>query len=65
MVIDDELVAEAGRALGTTTMRETVDRALTEVVRAQRRRRLAERLRTGEGMDLDALAEARSGWGAS
>lgn len=61
--MDDALVAAAQRILGTSGIRDTVDAALTEVIRAERRRRLVERFRSGEGMDVDALHEARSGWG--
>lgn len=59
--IDDGLVEEAREVLGTRGLRDTVEAALTEAVRAARRRRLAERLVTGEGLDLgeDILAEVR------
>ena len=50
--IDDELLAQAAEALGTTGMRETVHRALDEAVRATLRRELADQLRTGEGLDI-------------
>jgi len=39
--------------LGTHGLKETVDRALTEVVRASRRRELANRLASGAGLDFD------------
>ena len=61
--IDDELLARAAEALGTTGMRETVHRALDEVVRAKLRRELAEQLRTGEGLDIhdpDVFAAIRA-----
>ncbi len=51
--IDDELLRKATAALGAATMKETVNRALTEVVKAQLRRRHADRLATMRGMDLD------------
>lgn len=59
--IDDQLVDEARSALGTRGLRDTVEAALTEAVRAARRRRLAERLSTGRGLDLgeEILAEIR------
>jgi len=59
--IDDRLVAEARDVLGTKSLRETVETALTEVVHAELRRRLGERLATGEGLDLgpEMLAEIR------
>jgi Arc/MetJ family transcription regulator len=45
MVIDREKVAEAQAILGTTTLAETVDRALDEVIALQARRRLMDRIR--------------------
>jgi Arc/MetJ family transcription regulator len=51
--LDEGLLADARTVLGTVGIKETVDRALTEVVRAARRRDLAARLRTGAGLDLD------------
>ncbi len=62
-MIDDELVASARLALGTSGLKDTIDLALREVVRADRRRRLVERFRTGEGIDDEALASAREQWG--
>ncbi|MGQ0464532.1 MAG: type II toxin-antitoxin system VapB family antitoxin [Sporichthyaceae bacterium] len=50
--IDDALLAQAAAALGTSGLRETVHGALAAVVRAERRRRLAERIRTGRGWDI-------------
>lgn len=44
-------------------MRGTTDRALDEVQRAELRRRLAERIRTGEGIDRgEELLEASRRW---
>jgi Arc/MetJ family transcription regulator len=61
--IDDELVEEAKLALGTRGLRDTVHKALAEVVRAARRRALADRLATGKGMDLDEeTVEAARRW---
>jgi Arc/MetJ family transcription regulator len=51
--MDEELLEAAQAALGTRGLKETVDRALTEVVRASRRRALADRLMSGAGLDLD------------
>ncbi len=44
LAIDREKVEEAKRILGTTTMAETVDAALDEVLNLDRRRRLMERI---------------------
>jgi Arc/MetJ family transcription regulator len=51
--IDDGLLDEATQVLGASTMKETVNRALEEVVLASRRRRHAARLTAMEGLDLD------------
>ena len=51
--IDDDLLAEASEILGTQTMKETVDEALSEVRRAELRRQLVDQLSTMEGLDLD------------
>lgn len=63
-MVDDELLAQAQSALGTAGLKDTVDRALTEAVRAQRRRELMERLETGEGFDRELLSDEvrRSHW---
>lgn len=50
--IDDELLKDATHVLGTETMKQTVNRALEEVVRASRRRRHADRLSRRQGLDL-------------
>jgi Arc/MetJ family transcription regulator len=50
--IDDPLLHAARRALGTSTMKDTVNRALEEVVRAARRRQHVARLARGQGLDL-------------
>lgn len=59
--IDDELLGKAREVLGTKGLRDTVEAALDEVVKAALRRRLAERLKTGRGLDLgpEILAEIR------
>jgi Arc/MetJ family transcription regulator len=52
IAVDDELLAQAQKALGTVGLKDTVDKALSEAVRAALRRDLARRLRTGEGFDF-------------
>jgi len=61
LVIDEEQLTRAQRVLGTTGVKDTIDRALEEILRADLRRRLAERVRTGEGIDRgeEVLAESR------
>lgn len=61
--VDEERLARAQQALGTTGIKETIERALDEVVRADLRRRLAERVRSGEGIDRgDEVLEASRRW---
>ena len=45
LVIDRDKVAEAKRILGTSTLAETVDAALEEVIALDRRRRVMARIR--------------------
>lgn len=47
---DDNLLAEAQTALGTTGIKATIERALHEAVLENARRRLLARLRAGERM---------------
>lgn len=51
--IDDELLAEAKSILNAATMKETVNRALEEIVKAKLRREHMDRLVTMEGLDLN------------
>ncbi len=61
--IDEERLSRAQQVLGTKGVKDTVDRALGEVVRADLRRRLAERIRTGDGIDrTEQLLEASRRW---
>jgi Arc/MetJ family transcription regulator len=61
--IDEELLAQAQRVLGTSGVKDTVDRALDEILRADLRQRLAERIRTGDGIDRsEELLEASRRW---
>jgi Arc/MetJ family transcription regulator len=51
--IDEDTLAQATRILGAGTMKETVNRALVEVVLLAERRAHAERLAGMQGLDLD------------
>lgn len=51
--IDPELLDSARAILGTTTIKETVDRALREVVRTKAIREHLTQMHTLEGLDLD------------
>ena len=54
--IDEALLEEARSLLGTSSLKETIDRALREVVRGAARRREIRALADMEGLDL---ADAR------
>ena len=59
--IDDTLLTSAQELLGAETMKETVNRALEEVINLDRRRRFLQR--AGDGDVLDVGSEATgSAW---
>jgi Arc/MetJ family transcription regulator len=61
--LDDELVAEVARALGTRTKKDTVNTALREVLENRRRAVALTRLReaaTEGAFDLDLLDDKRN-----
>jgi Arc/MetJ family transcription regulator len=61
--IDEERIAMAQQVLGTKGIKDTIDQALDEVIRAALRRRLAERIRTGSGIDRgEELLESSRRW---
>ncbi len=53
LVLDHAKVRRVRKMLGTKGIRDTVDRALDEVLALDARRRLIEKLRNMEGIDLD------------
>ena len=59
--VDDGLLRKAQQALGTTGLKDTVEKAFREAIRRRLRERLAERIETGMGIDRspDLLAESR------
>ena len=59
--IDDTLLTNAQELLGAETMKETVNRALEEVINLDRRRRLLQRASNGDGLDLGSEV-TRSAW---
>ena len=63
VILDDDLVERAKAALGTSGISDTIEAALREAVRTDQRRRLARRFRSGEGLDTEAMMEARATWG--
>jgi hypothetical protein len=48
--VDREKIEEARRLLGTSTIADTVDAALDEVINLARRRRVLERIRKNGGL---------------
>ncbi|MGI8826978.1 MAG: type II toxin-antitoxin system VapB family antitoxin [Chloroflexota bacterium] len=62
LTIDDELIAQAKEALGTTGLKATIDAALREAVKARARQNHAERLRTMNGLDLDKPEVMNQAW---
>ena len=60
--IDEDLLRDATAILGATTMKMAVNRALEEVVIADRRRRHADRLATMRGLELDDPIVMAGAW---
>jgi Arc/MetJ family transcription regulator len=60
--IDDDLLDEATKVLGASTMKEAVNRSLESVVLAARRRRHTNRLRSMNGLDLDKPRVMSGAW---
>jgi Arc/MetJ family transcription regulator len=59
IVIDDKKIARARRILGTKGIRDTIDRALDEVVAVRARRSVVQQLRALEGLERSVLLKAR------
>jgi len=60
--IDRDIAARASEILGTSTLRETIDASLREVVNSKRRLELMALIQAGDTFDPDAAEEA---WGGS
>ncbi|MDE0449804.1 MAG: type II toxin-antitoxin system VapB family antitoxin [Spirochaetaceae bacterium] len=61
--VDEQQLARAQQVLGTSGVKDTVELALQEVIRAALRRRLAARIRSGEGIDRgEQMFEASRSW---
>lgn len=61
--IDVELLEQVQTALGTSTLRETVEEAFLEVLRERARRQEVEALSSMRGMDLDDDVVMSRAWG--
>lgn len=59
LIVDDRKIARARRLLGTKGIRDTIDRALDEVIAIRARRRVVDQLRTMDGLDERVLRNAR------
>ncbi|MGH2411717.1 MAG: type II toxin-antitoxin system VapB family antitoxin [Chloroflexota bacterium] len=62
LVIDDRVVERAQKILGTRGLKDTVDRALEQVIAADARRALVRRLETQQGLDLADEDVMRQAW---
>lgn len=60
--LDEENLNLVREILGTSTIKETVNRALNEVVRLEFGRRHDERLRTMDGLDLHDPEVMKGAW---
>ena len=62
IVIDPRKLARARRLLGTKGIKDTIERALDEVIAYEARRRAVEQLRNMEGLQLDDPAVMAAAW---
>jgi hypothetical protein len=62
LVLDDAKLRRAQKALGTRGIKDTIDRALDEVLALEARRRLVDRLRASRGVDLADEKIMRRAW---
>lgn len=60
--INEQLFEAVRRVLATRTVRETVEKAFEEVLRAEARRQEVRALSAMEGMDLDDPAVMAGAW---
>jgi Arc/MetJ family transcription regulator len=61
--INRELLEEARQMLGTSTITDTVNRALAEVVAARKRAGFLDFLASRSEEDFAAALDSRAGWG--
>ena len=62
MVLDERKLAKARAVLKTKGIKETIERALDEVIAYEARRKAVEQLRTMEGLALDDDKVMRRAW---
>jgi Arc/MetJ family transcription regulator len=63
IAIDEELLAAAKEVLATSTIRETVEKALLEALRAEARRQERRALSQMDGLDLADEEIMSQAWG--
>lgn len=57
--LDDQLLKRVQRVLQTSGIKDTIETAFNEILRADLRKRLANRIRQGEGIDRgDSILQA-------
>lgn len=59
VLVDDRKIARARKLLGTAGIRDTIDRALDEVIALESRRQFVTWLRTMDGIDEEVLRDVR------
>lgn len=62
VVVDEKLLKEVQEVLETRTLRETIERAFLEILRARARREEIEALTSMEELDLDDAEVMRGAW---
>ena len=62
LVLDAKKLQKARRLLGTKGIKDTVERALDEVIAYDERRRAVDQLRTMDGLDLDDPKVMAKAW---
>ena len=62
LVFDERKLAKAQKLLGTKGIKDTIDRALDEVIAGDLRRKAFERLRTMDGLELDNPEVMAKAW---
>lgn len=62
VAIDDALVAQASKILGTRGLKDAIDRALEEVLALDARRQAIQQLRAMDGLDLDQPEVLDQAW---
>lgn len=62
LAIDERKYTEVKAVLGTSTLKDTVDRSFDEVLVRAARTRSIERLRNMEGIDLDKRSVMKKAW---